>query len=46
VVLELLTAKERDYTVTNYQISVALKSILAQLINSIFIPVICNYFIK
>ena len=46
VVIEILTMQERDYTMTNYQISMSLKSILAQLINSIFIPIIANYFIK
>ena len=40
VVIELLTGQERDYTVTNYQISLSLKSIIAQLVNSIIIPMI------
>jgi hypothetical protein len=31
---------------TNYQISLAIKSVFAQLINSIFIPIIAGYFIK
>lgn len=31
---------------TNHQISVHIKTVLAQLINSIFIPIIVNYFIK
>ena len=46
VVIELLTARERDYTMTNYQISMSLKSIVAQLVNCVFIPIIANYFIK
>jgi len=28
---------------TNYQTSLAVKSILAQLVNSIFIPIMANY---
>lgn len=31
---------------TNYQISLAIKTVLAQLINSIFIPIMAGYFIK
>jgi len=31
---------------TNYQISLAIKTVFAQLINSIFIPIIAGYFIK
>jgi len=30
----------------NFQISLTIKSILAQLVNSIFIPIIVNYYIK
>jgi hypothetical protein len=46
VVLEVLTAQERDYTMTNYQTSMGLKSVVAQLVNCIFIPICTNYFIK
>lgn len=35
-----------DYTETKHQTSLALKSTLAQLINSILIPMIVNYFVK
>lgn len=42
----MLTKYERDYTMTNYQTSLAIKSILAQLANSILIPIMANYFIK
>ena len=45
-VIEVLTSYERDYTMTNYQISLAIKTVLAQLINSIFIPITAGYFIK
>ncbi len=31
---------------TNYQISLAIKTVLAQIINSIFIPIVADYFIK
>lgn len=31
---------------TNYQISLHIKTVFAQLVNSIFIPIIANYFIK
>lgn len=45
-VIRILAAYEKDYTITKYQTSLALKSILASLINSILIPMIVNYFIK
>jgi hypothetical protein len=45
-VIEVLTSYERDYTMTNYQISLTLKTVLAQIINSIFIPIVADYFIK
>ena len=35
-----------DYTETKHQTSLAMKSILAQLINSILIPIVVSYFIK
>ena len=31
---------------TNYQISLTIKTVLAQIINSIFIPIVADYFIK
>lgn len=30
----------------NYQISIAIKSIIAQSLNSIFVPIMVNYYIK
>jgi hypothetical protein len=42
----VLTKYERDYTMTNYQTSLAIKSIFAQIVNSVFIPIIACYFIK
>lgn len=37
---------ERDYTTIKYQTSLAFKSILASLVNSILIPIVANRFIK
>lgn len=37
---------EHDYTTIKYQTSLAIKSVLAQLINSILVPMFANYFIK
>ncbi len=37
---------EQDYTTIKYQTSLAIKSVLAQLINSIVVPMFANYFIK
>ncbi len=37
---------ERDYTTIKYQTSLALKSVLASLVNSILIPIVANKFIK
>lgn len=37
---------EKDYTTTNKQASLAIKSIIAQMINSILTPVIAAYYIK
>jgi hypothetical protein len=37
---------ERDYTETNHQASLAIKSTIAQMINTILIPFISNRFIK
>lgn len=44
--IRFLTLFERDYTSTNHQASLAIKSIMAQMINSILIPVIIAYYIK
>jgi hypothetical protein len=41
-----LTLFEKDYTSTNRQASLAVKSIIAQMINSILTPVITAYYIK
>jgi hypothetical protein len=45
-VIKYLTKSELDFTISNYQTSLAIKSIVAQLINSILIPIIVNSFIK
>jgi hypothetical protein len=45
-VIKFLTIFEKDYTSTNRQASLAVKSIAAQMINSILIPVIVAYYIK
>ena len=41
-----MTAYERDFTKTNREISYALKSIMAQLMNSVLVPVITNILVK
>ncbi len=41
-----MTVFEKDYTETERQASLAIKSILAQMVNSIIIPVITAYYIK
>jgi len=41
-----MTSYEKDYTVTNIQASIALKIIIAQMINTIVTPVIIAYYIK
>ena len=41
-----MTKFEKDYTTTNFQASLAIKAILAQMINSILITVIVAYYIK
>ena len=46
VAIEGLTYYERDFTRTNREISYALKSIIAQLMNSILVPVIANLYIR
>lgn len=40
MVIHFLTAFEKDITKTNYQASLALKTVFARLVNSIIIPVI------
>ena len=45
-VIRRLSILEMDYTETKHQTSLALKAILAQMINSILIPIIVNRFIK
>lgn len=42
----MLTRYERDYTISNYQVSLSIKSIFFQLINSIVLPLVVNYYIK
>ena len=46
VALRKLTHYEKDFTHTNYQIGLALKTIMAQLMNSILVPAITNIYIK
>jgi hypothetical protein len=46
VVIKYLTIFEKDYTSTNRQASLAIKSIMAQMINSILTPVIIAYYIQ
>lgn len=41
-----MTVFEKAYTNNTYQISLAYKSITAQLLNSILIPIIVNIYIK
>ena len=45
-VIRRLSIFERDYTETYHQTSLAIKSVTAQLINSIFVPIMSNWFIK
>ena len=44
--IKYLSIYERDYTTIKYQTSLAIKSIIASLVNSILIPMIANRFIK
>ena len=44
--IRLLTAYEKDYTETNHQTSLGIKSIVASLVNSIVIPIIVSLYIK
>lgn len=44
--IRFLTIFEKDYTETGYQTSLAIKSIWAQLLNSIVVPLIVNYIIE
>ena len=44
--IKFLTKFERDYTTTHFQASLAVKSIVAQMVNSILIPVIVARYIK
>lgn len=44
--IRILSIYEQDYTTIKYQTSLAIKSVLAQLINSIVVPMFANYFIK
>lgn len=46
VAIRELTRYEREYTETNHQTTLGLKSVLALLINSIMIPILVNYAIK
>ena len=46
VFIRRLTAFELDYTETKHQTSLAVKSIIASLVNTIVIPMIVSYYIK
>jgi hypothetical protein len=46
VVIVALTVKERNFSLTNFQRSLALKVIFAQLMNMIVVPCIVAYFVK
>jgi hypothetical protein len=46
VVIKYLTVFEKDYTTTYRQSSLAVKSIIAQMMNSILTPIITAYYIK
>jgi hypothetical protein len=41
-----MTLLERGYSMNNYQISIAIKSVIVQLINSIVVPITVNYYLK
>lgn len=41
-----MTVIEKDYSMNKFQISIAIKSVIAQLTNSIIVPVMVNYYIK
>lgn len=41
-----MTKYERDFSRTNREISLALKSIMAQLMNSVLVPLITNILVK
>ncbi len=45
-VIQYMTVIEKDYSMNNFQISIAIKSVIAQVVNSIFVPVIVNYYVK
>lgn len=44
--IRFVTVFEKDFTETGYQTSLAIKSIWAQLLNSIVVPIIVNYIIE
>ena len=46
VLIALSTNFEGNYTATGHQTSLAIKSIFAQLINSILVPVLVNYVLE
>lgn len=46
MIIKFLTIYEKDYTATYREASLAVKSIVAQMVNSIVIPVITAYEIK
>ena len=46
MLVKFLTKFEKDYTITNFQSSFAVKAIVAQMINSILIPIIVARYVK
>jgi hypothetical protein len=45
-VIRRLTIFEKDYTETYRQASLAIKSVVAQMVNTILIPIITAYYVK
>ena len=41
-----MTVIEKDYSMNNFQMSIAIKSVIAQVTNSIFVPLMTNHYIK
>jgi len=45
IAIQKLTQYEKDFTETNRQISLGMKSVVTQLMNSILVPLISNVYI-
>jgi hypothetical protein len=41
-----MTVIEKEYSMNNFQISIAIKSVIAQVVNSIIVPILVNFYIK